>query len=100
MFNGEFIHMTAGTIKRNEVILGGARTVTAVAETADGKITVTTIGAGPETYDADAAVYVFRPDPACADEPCDDCGAAPGEPCRVDCLGCAALDDAAETYLP
>lgn len=96
IFDGEFIHTTAGDVRAADVILGGARIVTAAPETANGDVVLTATTTGPETYAADAPVYVFRPTLACADEPCPDCGAAPGEPCGADCLGLAALDDAAD----
>jgi hypothetical protein len=95
MFDGEFMNIAAADIRDRDVILGGARTVTATPETAGDDVTVATT-TGTETYRADTPVHVFRPAPACADEPCADCGAGPGEPCGVDCLGYAALDDAAE----
>jgi hypothetical protein len=97
-FDGEFIHITAGDIRDRDVILGGARTVTAAPAIAGGAVAVATI-TGPETYAADAPVYVFRPTPGRADEPCPDCDAAPGEPCDWTCLSYPALDDAAGTNL-
>lgn len=96
-FDGEFIHIGAADIRLHDVILGDARPITAPpVTTADGHITVTTTG-GAETFDATATVYVFRPAAGTTDEPCPDCGAAPGEPCAPHCLSYAALDDAAGT---
>ncbi|TQL96582.1 hypothetical protein FB559_2121 [Actinoallomurus bryophytorum] len=97
-FNGEFTHITAREIRHRDVILGGARAVTAPPETAitTGTVIVTT-GVGTDTYAPDAPVYVFRPASACANEPCPECGTEPGEPCDWACLSYAALDDAAGT---
>lgn len=97
-FDGEFIHVTGREIRHRDVILGGARAVIAPPETTSrtGAVIVTT-ATGRETYAADAPVYVFRPAPACADEPCSECDAEPGEPCDWACLSYAVIDDAAGT---
>ena len=95
-FDGEFIHITAREIRHRDVILGGARAVTATPDVAPGGVTVATT-TGPETYAARAPVYVFRPAAGCSDEPCPGCDAEPGEPCDHTCLSYPALDDAAGT---
>lgn len=94
-FDGRFVDVNAHDLRTNDVILGGARGVTATA-TANGSITVETV-TGTEIFDANATVYVFRPADERADEECPGCYAAPGEPCDVMCLSYAALDDAAGT---
>ena len=97
-FDGEFIHITARDIRDRDVILGGARAVTATPGVTGSAVAVATI-TGPETHAADAPVYVFRPASGCADEPCPRCDAAPGEPCDWACLSYPALDDAAGTNI-
>lgn len=93
-FDGAFIHMDARDLRANDVILGGARTVTATPVLANGGVTVDTV-TGTEIFDADAMVHVFRPADGRTDEECPGCYAAPGEPCDVMCLSYAALDEAA-----
>lgn len=93
-FDGEFMHTVARDIRRDDVILGGARAVTAPPVISGGRVGVATT-TGRETYVTDAPVYVFRPTAGHVDEECPDCGAAPGEPCGPACLSYAALDDAA-----
>ncbi|MFD9950847.1 hypothetical protein ACFWYW_24965 [Nonomuraea sp. NPDC059023] len=73
-FDGEFMAVAAADVRPTDVVLNPARYVTRAAD----------LPGGP--------VGIFRPaDPARA---CDGCDAGAGEPCRVGCLGLAALDDA------
>lgn len=97
-FDGEFMYTAARDIRRHDVILGGARTVSATPVITGGRVGVATT-TGPETYVADAPVYVFRPAAGLGDEECPDCCAAPGEPCGPACLSYVALDDAAGTAI-
>lgn len=92
-FDGRFVEVTANDLRANDVILGGARSVVAVAAANDRVIADTVTGT--EIFDVNAMVYVFRPADACANDECPGCYAAPGEPCDVMCLSYAALDDAA-----
>src|SRR4051812_46839129 len=63
-FNGEFTHITARDIREHDVILGGARSVATPPEISGGRVAVVTV-TGPEIYDADTRVYVFRPAAGC-----------------------------------